>query len=68
VVPPWPLLFSRSDCSCRRGIGASAAYTQMLLQALQVNTGKKGCQCMFHISWHVQSYYVSPGGTPSVGL
>jgi hypothetical protein len=24
--------------------------------------------CMFHISWHVQSYYVSQGGTPGVGL
>ncbi len=24
--------------------------------------------CMSHVSWHVQSYYVSSGGVPGVGL
>jgi hypothetical protein len=55
----WTALPFYYKCHLRVGLG-------LLLVCLSVL--QHGLGCMFHISWHVQSYYVSPGGTPGVGL
>jgi hypothetical protein len=46
----------------------SACLCLFPTERLKVFTYEVILACIFHVSWHVQSYYVSPGGTPGVGL
>jgi hypothetical protein len=56
--PPQPQLKNEKEKGKRQGWGGER--------------GERMQECvavfMFHVSWHVQSYFVSPGGTPGVGL